>query len=41
MAQRAKTKETVELNGASHVVMVSQPSAVAALIKKAAQYVNP
>jgi pimeloyl-ACP methyl ester carboxylesterase len=41
MAQRANAKETVELPGASHVVMVSQPNAVAALIKKAAQSVNP
>jgi pimeloyl-ACP methyl ester carboxylesterase len=41
MAQRANAKETVALNGASHVVMVSHPSAVAAFIKKAAEYVNP
>jgi pimeloyl-ACP methyl ester carboxylesterase len=36
MAQRAKAKETVDVKGASHVVMVSHPEAVAALIKKAA-----
>jgi pimeloyl-ACP methyl ester carboxylesterase len=31
MAQRANAKETIELNGGSHVVMVSHPGAVAAL----------
>jgi pimeloyl-ACP methyl ester carboxylesterase len=41
MAQRANAKETVKLNGVSHVVMVSHPDAVAALIKKAAEYVGP
>jgi len=36
MADRAKSKETVVLKGASHVPMVSQPKAVAAIIKRAA-----
>lgn len=36
MAQRAESKETVDVKGASHVVMVSHPDAVVALIKKAA-----
>lgn len=36
MAQRAKAKETVDVKGASHVVMVSHRDAVVALIKKAA-----
>jgi pimeloyl-ACP methyl ester carboxylesterase len=36
MAQRAGSKETVVLKGASHVPMVSNPTAVAALIKRAA-----
>jgi pimeloyl-ACP methyl ester carboxylesterase len=36
MAQRAGAKETVDVKGASHVVMVSHPDAVVALIKKAA-----
>ncbi|MGB8167072.1 MAG: alpha/beta hydrolase [Chthoniobacteraceae bacterium] len=39
MAQRAKAKETVDVKGASHVVMVSHPDAVSALIKKAAESV--
>ena len=40
MAQRAKAKETVDVKGASHVVMVSHPEAVAALIEKAAASVG-
>ena len=41
MAQRAKAKETVDVKGASHVVMVSHPDAVVAIIKKAAASVAP
>lgn len=37
MAERAHSKQTVVVKGASHVVMVSNPKAVAALIEKAAQ----
>lgn len=37
MAQRAKSRKTVEIAGASHVVMTSHPAAVAALIETAAQ----
>ena len=43
MAERAGAKEIVVLKGASHVPMVSQPKAVAAIIKRAAsreRYVN-
>jgi pimeloyl-ACP methyl ester carboxylesterase len=36
MAQRANAKATVDVKGASHVVMVSHPDAVTALIEKAA-----
>lgn len=36
MAQRANSKETVVVSGASHVVMVSHPDAVAELIERAA-----
>jgi pimeloyl-ACP methyl ester carboxylesterase len=36
MANRANSKETVVVNGASHVVMVSHPDAVANLIDRAA-----
>jgi pimeloyl-ACP methyl ester carboxylesterase len=36
MAERANSNETVAINGASHVVMVSHPDAVAALIEHAA-----
>ncbi|HEY9657846.1 MAG TPA: alpha/beta hydrolase [Allocoleopsis sp.] len=36
MAQRANSKETVAVNGASHVVMVSHPDAVAEIIEHAA-----
>ncbi|MFN7089010.1 MAG: alpha/beta fold hydrolase [Allorhizobium sp.] len=37
MAERAGSKNTVVVAGASHVVMVSKPDAVAALIEEAAQ----
>ena len=37
MAARAKAKETVEVKGASHVVMVSHPDRVAKLIEDAAK----
>lgn len=37
MAKRASSKETVVVNGASHVVMVSHPDAVAKLIERAAK----
>jgi pimeloyl-ACP methyl ester carboxylesterase len=37
MAERAKSRKTVVVPGASHVVMVSQPAAVAGLIEEAAQ----
>ena len=36
MAERAGSKSTVVLKGASHVPMVSQPKAIAAIIKRAA-----
>jgi pimeloyl-ACP methyl ester carboxylesterase len=36
MAKRANSKETVVVNGASHVVMVSHSDAVAKLIEQAA-----
>jgi pimeloyl-ACP methyl ester carboxylesterase len=36
MAERANSNETVVVNGASHVVMVSHPDAVAAVIEHAA-----
>lgn len=36
MADRAGAKETVVLQGASHVPQVSQPKAVAAIIRRAA-----
>lgn len=36
MAQRAKSRKTVEIAGASHVVMTSHPEAVASLIETAA-----
>lgn len=36
MAQRAKARQTVVVKGASHVVMVSHPREVAALIERAA-----
>jgi len=37
MSQRAKARRTVEIKGASHVVMVSHPAEVAALIEEAAR----
>jgi len=37
MADRAKSRETTVVEGASHVVMVSHPSAVASVIEDAAQ----
>lgn len=37
MAERAKSKKTVVIDGASHVVMVSHPKEVAELIEKAAK----
>jgi len=36
MAERAHSKQTVVVKGASHVVMVSNPKAVASLIETAA-----
>jgi pimeloyl-ACP methyl ester carboxylesterase len=36
MAEQANSNETVVVNGASHVVMVSHPDAVAAVIEQAA-----
>jgi pimeloyl-ACP methyl ester carboxylesterase len=36
MARRAGAKRTVEVKGASHVVMVSHPGEVARLIQEAA-----
>jgi pimeloyl-ACP methyl ester carboxylesterase len=36
MANRASSKKTVVVNGASHVVMVSHPDAVAEIIEHAA-----
>ncbi|MDX2243803.1 MAG: alpha/beta hydrolase [Leptolyngbyaceae cyanobacterium bins.302] len=36
MAKRANSKETIAVKGASHVVMISHPDAVANLIEKAA-----
>jgi len=36
MAKRANSKETIIMNGASHVVMVSHPNAVAEVIEHAA-----
>ncbi|MFC7758871.1 hypothetical protein ACFQY4_13400 [Catellatospora bangladeshensis] len=36
MAQRAGAKESVAVDGASHVVMVSQPDRVAQVIQNAA-----
>lgn len=37
MAKRARSRKTVVIKGASHVVMVSHPAEVAALIEQAAQ----
>ncbi len=36
MARRARARETIEVPGASHVVMISHPGKVAAMIKRAA-----
>lgn len=36
MAERAHSRKTVVVEGASHVVMVSHPAQVAALIERAA-----
>ncbi len=38
MARRAGAIETIEVNGGSHVVMISHPDEVASLIERAAQY---
>jgi len=40
MAERAKSKPTEVVRGASHVVMVSNPRAVAELIERAATEVQ-
>jgi len=40
MAQRANAKATVDVKGASHVVMVSHPDAVTALVEKAAEDID-
>jgi hypothetical protein len=40
MAQRANAKATVDVEGASHVVMISHPDAVTALIEKAAEAIG-
>jgi pimeloyl-ACP methyl ester carboxylesterase len=40
MAERANSKETVTVKGASHVVMISHPKEVAALIERAAAAVS-
>ena len=36
MAERAGSRETVVLKGVAHLPMVSQPKAVAAIIRRAA-----
>ena len=36
MAKRASSREAIEVPGASHVVMISHPHLVSALIKRAA-----
>jgi len=41
MAQRANAKMVVEVKGASHVVMISHPDEVAAIIRKAAESLTP
>ncbi|PZR92416.1 MAG: alpha/beta hydrolase [Stutzerimonas stutzeri] len=41
MAERAASKKTVVVDGASHVVMVSHPQAVADIIKQAAGHSRP
>jgi pimeloyl-ACP methyl ester carboxylesterase len=40
MAERAKSRKTIVLNGGSHVTMVSHPKEVAAIIKEAAASVK-
>jgi pimeloyl-ACP methyl ester carboxylesterase len=40
LAERAKSRKTVVVNGASHVVMVSHPKQVASLIEDAANATN-
>jgi pimeloyl-ACP methyl ester carboxylesterase len=40
MAERAGSRNTVVVNGASHVVMMSHPQAVADIIKQAAEHVQ-
>ena len=40
MASRAKAREVVVVKGASHVVMISHPAAVARIIEEAAQAIN-
>lgn len=37
MAERARSRETVEVDGASHVVMISNPERVASIIEDAAE----
>jgi hypothetical protein len=37
MASRARARETIEVEGSSHVVMLSHPSEVAAMIERAAR----
>jgi pimeloyl-ACP methyl ester carboxylesterase len=41
MAKRAGSKKTVMVDGASHVIMVSHPQAVADIIKQAAEQAQP
>jgi pimeloyl-ACP methyl ester carboxylesterase len=36
MAERAKSKQTVVINGGSHVAMISNPAAVAKVVENAA-----
>jgi pimeloyl-ACP methyl ester carboxylesterase len=36
MAQRARSRETIEIKGASHVVMISHPDEVAEMIHQSA-----
>ncbi len=40
MAQRANAKETIDIKGASHVVMISHPNEVAQIIEDAAEYTD-
>jgi pimeloyl-ACP methyl ester carboxylesterase len=40
MAERAQSRKTVEVAGASHVVMTSHPAEVAKLIEQAAEAKN-